>query len=84
MVSELGLADAFAKMDVSFHSSLAKQINRNIFETMYHAALEASMEASKEEGLTVHLKGLLTVKVFYNLICGMLLHLVGMIGIVLN
>ena len=40
-----GLADAFAKMDVSFHSSLAKQINKNIFETMYHAALEASMES---------------------------------------
>ena len=26
-----GLADAFAKMDVAFHSNLAKQINKNIF-----------------------------------------------------
>ena len=52
-----GLADAYAKMDVSFHSNLAKQINRNIFETMYHAALEASMEAAKEEGPYSSFKG---------------------------
>jgi len=52
-----GLADAFAKMDVSFHSNLAKQINKNIFETMYHAALEASMEAAKEEGHYSSFKG---------------------------
>ena len=52
-----GLADAFAKMDVPFHSNLAKQINRNIFETMYHAALEASMEAAKEEGPYSSFKG---------------------------
>ena len=52
-----GLTDAFAKMDVAFHSNLAKQINRNIFETMYHAALEASMEAAKEEGPYSSFKG---------------------------
>ena len=52
-----GLADAFAKMDVSFHSSLAKQINKNIFETMYHAALEASMEAAQEDGPYSSFKG---------------------------
>ena len=52
-----GLADAFAIMDVPFHSNLAKQINRNIFETMYHAALEASMEAAKEEGPYSSFKG---------------------------
>ena len=52
-----GLADAFALMDVPFYSNLAKQINRNIFETMYHAALEASMEASKEEGPYSSFKG---------------------------
>ena len=45
-----GLADAFAKMDIPFHSDLAKQINKNIFETMYHGALESSMEISKNEG----------------------------------
>ena len=38
-------------------SSLAKQINKNIFGTMYHAALEASMEAAKEEGPYSSFKG---------------------------
>ena len=52
-----GLADAFALMDVPFYSNLAKQINRNIFETMYHAALEASMEAAKEDGPYSSFKG---------------------------
>ena len=52
-----GMADAFAIMDVPFHSNLAKQINRNIFETMYHAALEASMEAAKKEGPYTSFKG---------------------------
>ena len=52
-----GLADAFALMDVPFHSDLAKQINKNVFETMYHAALEASMEAAQEEGPYSSFKG---------------------------
>ncbi len=52
-----GLADAFALMDVPFYSNLARQINRNIFETMYHAALEASMEAAKEDGPYSSFKG---------------------------
>ena len=43
-----GLADAIAKMDIPFHSDEAKKINKLIFETMYHAALEKSMEISKE------------------------------------
>ena len=37
-----GLADTFALMDIPFHSPEAKTINKNIFETMYHAALTAS------------------------------------------
>jgi ribonucleotide reductase alpha subunit len=37
-----GLADVFILMDVPFHSDTAKVINRNISETMYHAAIEAS------------------------------------------
>uniref|UniRef100_A0A6C0KB58 ribonucleoside-diphosphate reductase n=1 Tax=viral metagenome TaxID=1070528 RepID=A0A6C0KB58_9ZZZZ len=52
-----GLADAFAKMDIPFHSDLAKQINKNVFETMYHAALEASMEAAQKEGPYSSFKG---------------------------
>ena len=43
-----GLADVFAKMDVPFYSDKAKEININIFETIYHAALEKSCEISKE------------------------------------
>ena len=41
-----GLADAFVLMDVPFHSNEAKEINKNIFETIYHAALEKSNEIS--------------------------------------
>ena len=39
-----GLADVFMMMDVPFHSDLAKKINIEIFETIYHAALEKSNE----------------------------------------
>ena len=39
-----GLADVFFKMDMAFHSDEAKQLNKDIFETMYHAALEQSNE----------------------------------------
>ena len=45
-----GLADTFALMNVPFHSDEAKIINSQIFETIYHAALEKSMELSKENG----------------------------------
>ena len=43
-----GLADVFIMMDIPFHSDLAKEVNKNIFETIYHAALEKSNEISKE------------------------------------
>ena len=45
-----GLADTFMMMDLAFNSSEAKQINTNIFETIYHAALEMSVELSKVHG----------------------------------
>jgi ribonucleoside-diphosphate reductase alpha subunit len=45
-----GLADTFALMNVPFHSEQASRINEMIFETMYHASLEKSMEISKIEG----------------------------------
>ena len=41
-----GLADVFAMMHISFESEMAKGINRKIFETIYHAAIETSMEIS--------------------------------------
>ena len=43
-----GLADAFILMDVPFHSNQAKEINKLIFETIYHASLEKSNEISIE------------------------------------
>ena len=39
-----GLADAFILMDIPFHSEEAKKVNKLIFETIYHAALEKSNE----------------------------------------
>jgi ribonucleoside-diphosphate reductase alpha chain len=42
-----GLADVFAKMNIPFHSDDAKLINKKIFHTIYHAALESSMEIAK-------------------------------------
>lgn len=39
-----GLADVFMMMNVPFHSDAAKKINIDIFETIYHAALEKSNE----------------------------------------
>jgi ribonucleoside-diphosphate reductase alpha chain len=43
-----GLADTFVLMDIAFHSEQAKEVNKLIFETIYHAALEKSNELSLE------------------------------------
>ena len=43
-----GLADVFILMDISFDSEKAKQVNIDIFKTIYYAALEKSMELAKE------------------------------------
>ena len=43
-----GLADAFALMDIAYHSEAAKVVNKMIFETIYHASLERSNEIAKE------------------------------------
>jgi ribonucleoside-diphosphate reductase alpha chain len=45
-----GLADTFILMDIPFESNQAKIINKNIFETIYHGALEKSNELSKNYG----------------------------------
>jgi ribonucleoside-diphosphate reductase subunit M1 len=45
-----GLADAFIKMRMAFDSPEAQQLNKDIFETIYFAALDASCELAKEEG----------------------------------
>ena len=45
-----GLADVFLMLGYSFSSEDAKKINREIFETIYHAALEKSCELAEKEG----------------------------------
>ncbi|KAJ2327627.1 ribonucleotide-diphosphate reductase subunit rnr1, partial [Coemansia sp. RSA 2681] len=46
-----GLADAFLHMRMPFDSAEARDLNRDIFETIYHAALEASCELAREHGV---------------------------------
>ncbi|MDX2084997.1 MAG: ribonucleoside-diphosphate reductase subunit alpha [Candidatus Melainabacteria bacterium] len=45
-----GLADAFILMGHPFESAEARALNREIFETLYHGALEASCELAEKEG----------------------------------
>ena len=45
-----GLADVFILLRMPFESSEAKQLNKDIFETLYYAAMEASMELAIKEG----------------------------------
>lgn len=45
-----GLADTFILMRYPFDSEKARQLNKEIFETMYFAALNASADLAKEEG----------------------------------
>jgi len=45
-----GLADTFIKLRLPFTSDEAKKLNQDIFETLYYAAVTASMEEAKEDG----------------------------------
>ncbi|MBT8180324.1 MAG: ribonucleoside-diphosphate reductase subunit alpha, partial [Eudoraea sp.] len=45
-----GLADAFIMLRLPFTSDEARRLNQDIFETLYYAAVTASMEQAKEEG----------------------------------
>jgi len=45
-----GLADTFLIMRMPFESEPAKQLNEDIFETIYFAACEASCELAEREG----------------------------------
>lgn len=45
-----GLADAFLLMRYPFESAEAQELNRNIFETIYYAALKTSCQLAKEVG----------------------------------
>ena len=45
-----GLADTFIKLRLPFTSDEAKQLNQDIFETLYYAAVTASMEEAQNDG----------------------------------
>lgn len=67
-----GLADTYALMDIPFHSEQAREINKLIFETIYHAALEMSNEIAIERYKALNDIWILGPKLFTNksdLIC---------------
>lgn len=45
-----GLADVFALLKFPFNSEEAKQLNKDIFETLYYAALRSSCDLAEKEG----------------------------------
>jgi ribonucleoside-diphosphate reductase alpha chain len=45
-----GLADAFFLLDLAFYSEEATEVNKRIFETIYHAAMEMSVELAEQRG----------------------------------
>lgn len=52
-----GLADTFAILGLPFTSPEAKKLNRDIFETIYYAALSASCDIAVKEGTYETYKG---------------------------
>jgi ribonucleoside-diphosphate reductase alpha chain len=52
-----GLADAFIMLRLPFTSDEAKKLNQEIFETLYFAAVTASMEEAKADGPYESYKG---------------------------
>jgi ribonucleoside-diphosphate reductase alpha chain len=52
-----GLADVFMMMNIPFHSEEARVLNREIFETIYYAALKASMDLALRHGAYETFKG---------------------------
>jgi ribonucleoside-diphosphate reductase alpha subunit len=52
-----GLADAFIMLRMPFDSPEARGLNTDIFETIYFAAMESSMEQAKEHGPYETFKG---------------------------
>ena len=52
-----GLADALIMMKIPFEDPRAEQINAEIFETIYHGAMEESVALAKVEGHYESFKG---------------------------
>lgn len=57
-----GLADTFALLGLPFESPEAQELNKNIFETMYFAAMTASKDLAKKDGPYESFKGSPTSK----------------------
>lgn len=47
-IGVMGLADVYHMMRIPYDSEMARELNAEIFATMYHAGLERSMELSRE------------------------------------
>jgi len=52
-----GLADAFLMLKMAFDSPEARKLNKEIFETIYYAAMETSMELAQKDGPYETFKG---------------------------
>lgn len=52
-----GLADVFFKLDIPYDGEEAKILNKEIFETIYFAAITASCDIAKEDGPYATFKG---------------------------
>lgn len=52
-----GLADLFMKLDLPFASTKAKEINKQVSETIYYYALKASVDLAKKKGHYETFKG---------------------------
>lgn len=52
-----GLHDVYIKMRYPFESQDARKLNKEIFETLYHACLEGSLEEAKKHGSYETFKG---------------------------
>ncbi len=52
-----GLADVYMMLGLPFESDIAKLLNKNIFETIYFAAMTSSCELAKKDGAYETFKG---------------------------
>lgn len=52
-----GFADALQQLAIPFEDPKAEELTKLIFETIYHAAMETSMELAKEDGAYESFKG---------------------------
>jgi ribonucleoside-diphosphate reductase alpha chain len=52
-----GLADTFVMLRLPFESDEAKDLNRDIFETIYYSSMEASVKLAEEDGAYETFKG---------------------------